>query len=208
MAPHTFKLTYFDFRGRGEPIRIILNYVKQPFLDNRIQRDQWPSIKPTTPFGQIPVLEVDGIEIAQTVAIMRFIGRSFALAGKDNIEAAQLDAIADTFKDFQSEMFEYFLVAIGFKEGNKEALYKEKMVPAVEKHFPVFDRILSKAGSGFFGRSGISWVDFFIADFLTTVMKYGSDSLVNKYSHMKSFYERVHSLPPLKQYFKNRKDTF
>lgn len=37
--------------------------------DNRIDFAEWPAFKPSTPFGQIPVLEVDGKVIAQSGAI-------------------------------------------------------------------------------------------------------------------------------------------
>jgi hypothetical protein len=34
-----------------------------------MDRDEWQTIKPNTPFGQVPVLEVDGKYLAQSVAI-------------------------------------------------------------------------------------------------------------------------------------------
>jgi len=37
--------------------------------DNRIEFAEWPVFKATTPFGQVPVLEVDGKVIAQSAAI-------------------------------------------------------------------------------------------------------------------------------------------
>lgn len=39
------KLTYFDLRNRGEPIRLILHYAGIQFEDNRIQPADWPSKK-------------------------------------------------------------------------------------------------------------------------------------------------------------------
>jgi hypothetical protein len=34
-------LHYFKFRGRGEPIRLLLHYTGIPFVDHRIGTDQW-----------------------------------------------------------------------------------------------------------------------------------------------------------------------
>lgn len=34
-----YKVTYFDIRGLGEPIRIFLNYVGVPFEDDRISQE-------------------------------------------------------------------------------------------------------------------------------------------------------------------------
>jgi hypothetical protein len=40
-----YKFYYFDIRGPGEPIRLLLNYVKQPFEDVRIIMKEWPEKK-------------------------------------------------------------------------------------------------------------------------------------------------------------------
>lgn len=41
------------------------------------------------PLGQVPVLEIDGKKIGQSLAIARFVGHEFGLAGKDNVENAR-----------------------------------------------------------------------------------------------------------------------
>jgi glutathione S-transferase len=49
----------------------------EPFEDNRIERENWPTIKPYAPFGQVPFLEVkDGdnhFSLSQSVAIGIFL---------------------------------------------------------------------------------------------------------------------------------------
>ena len=40
-----YKLTYFNLRGLGEPARLLLNYGKFFFEDNRISEEEWPKIK-------------------------------------------------------------------------------------------------------------------------------------------------------------------
>lgn len=46
MAP-SYKLLYFNFTGRGEPLRLLLAYGGIPFEDNRFEWDDWPKIKPS-----------------------------------------------------------------------------------------------------------------------------------------------------------------
>jgi hypothetical protein len=55
------KLAYFDFHGgRGEPARLALSIGGIAFKDDRVPTSEWPRRKPNTPFGGLPVLEVDG----------------------------------------------------------------------------------------------------------------------------------------------------
>lgn len=42
-----YKLTYFNLTALGEPIRFLLSYMDIDFEDNRIERELWPSIKPS-----------------------------------------------------------------------------------------------------------------------------------------------------------------
>jgi len=67
----------------------------QPYEDYRFERDQWPSIKPTTPLGNVPLLKVtEGSNtyiIAQSVTIGRFLARKFKMLGKTDIEQAEVE---------------------------------------------------------------------------------------------------------------------
>lgn len=68
----------------------------------------------------MPVLMVDGkTEIAQSFAINRFLAKRFNLAGKDDLESAYLDSIADLYKDYFNDAKPYILVSEGFREGDK-----------------------------------------------------------------------------------------
>lgn len=60
MAP-SLKLVYFDMKGRAEAIRLALHIGGIPFEDTRITYAEFtPEMKETLPFGQLPILEIDG----------------------------------------------------------------------------------------------------------------------------------------------------
>ena len=40
-----YKLYYFDVRGGGEAIRMLLKYAKKPFEDVRVSMEQWQTMK-------------------------------------------------------------------------------------------------------------------------------------------------------------------
>lgn len=60
------------------------------------------------PFGQIPVLEVDGKIINQSMAISRYIGRLVKLAGSTPEEDLEIDSMVDNFNDVRTSV--YFLL--------------------------------------------------------------------------------------------------
>uniref|UniRef100_A0A8R1IW93 GST N-terminal domain-containing protein n=1 Tax=Caenorhabditis japonica TaxID=281687 RepID=A0A8R1IW93_CAEJA len=74
--PH-YKLYYFDCRALAEPIRIIFALFDVSYEDHRVTPEQWDKLKNDTPYGQLPVLKVDGLEIGQSSAIGRYLARKF-----------------------------------------------------------------------------------------------------------------------------------
>ena len=49
--------------------------------------------------GQLPVLEVDGKAIGQSMTIARFLARRYNLAGKNDLEEAEADMLIDSMTD-------------------------------------------------------------------------------------------------------------
>ena len=41
----TYKLSYFNLTGLGEPIRLLFHYSNTKFEDNRIEMENWPKLK-------------------------------------------------------------------------------------------------------------------------------------------------------------------
>ncbi|MCA9717581.1 MAG: glutathione S-transferase family protein [Myxococcales bacterium] len=88
------RLTYFDFSGRGEDARLAYFIAGVDFEDNRIKGAAWRELKPSTPFGGLPTLEIEGKGVlAQSNAILTYIGREHGLHPQDNWEAARHEAL-------------------------------------------------------------------------------------------------------------------
>lgn len=56
---------------------------------------------PGTPFGMLPVLEIDGKPMAQSNAVARYLAKQYGLAGKDEWESLQCDVLVDTLGDLK-----------------------------------------------------------------------------------------------------------
>lgn len=75
----TYKLNYFNIHGRAEFIRWMFVVSNTRYTDNRISQEQWPNYRLTTPFGQLPTLEVTINGQTTTLAQASAIGRYFKL---------------------------------------------------------------------------------------------------------------------------------
>lgn len=99
----------------------------------------------------MPVLEVDGQQIPQSIAIARYVAKKTGHAGKCPYEEAIVDALADQYKDYYVEIKAYFYSAIGVVPKSAEELEKAKkevLIPARDKYFGYLTNYLKKSSSG------------------------------------------------------------
>lgn len=88
------KLTYFDFHGgRAEPARLALHLGGIPFEDHRFTFAGFAEVRKSTPFGQVPVLHVDGVQVTQCDAITRYAGKLAGLYPSDPFQALLCDEV-------------------------------------------------------------------------------------------------------------------
>jgi len=110
MATYKTKLLYFDFEGRAEPVRIALHIAGVDFEDARVKFPDWAAVKPTTPYGAIPTLEVDGKVYAQSNAILRYAGTLAGIHPKDPLKALKADELMDFIEDLYHQFSASFRV--------------------------------------------------------------------------------------------------
>ena len=98
-------LAYFDFDGsRGETARLAMHLAGIPFEDRRIPTKDWPAERDQMSFQALPVLEVDGTQIAQSNTINRYLGRLGGLYPKDDWQAARVDEVMDAVEDISTRI--------------------------------------------------------------------------------------------------------
>ncbi|VDM68458.1 unnamed protein product [Strongylus vulgaris] len=210
-----YKLTYFDGRGAAEIIRqspeltnhsSVFVLAGQDFEDVRLTQEEWPKHKAEMPFGQVPVLEVDGQQLAQSFAIVRFLSRKFGFAGKTPFEEALVDSIADQWKDFMKEIQPMVKVALGFEEGDLDKLTKEIFLPARDKFFGYMTKFLKKNKSGYLVGDSLTFADLYLAEYFSEFAK-KIPGLFDGFPEMKAHAEKVRSNPILKKWIETRPQT-
>lgn len=94
------KLTYFDFHGgRGEPARLAMHIGGIAFEDHRVRYADFAEARKSTPFGQLPTLHVDGVQVTQSDAITRYVGKLAGLYPTDAFQALLCDEVMDAVED-------------------------------------------------------------------------------------------------------------
>lgn len=89
------KLSYFDFHGgRAEPIRLALALGGIAFEDHRFTFPEFEEVRKTAPFGQVPVMHVDGVLVTQSDAMLRYAGKLAGLYPTDAYQALLCDEVA------------------------------------------------------------------------------------------------------------------
>lgn len=202
MAP-TYKLNYFDVRGRGEPIRFIFHQAGVAFEDNRISKEHWGTIKPTTPFGKLPFLEEDGKVIVQSLAIERYLARKFNLTGKDEWDALQCDVAAETLGDLHMQAVQAFFEPDAAKKEEKKAAVISDQAPF---YLSRFDDQVKKNG-GYLVNGQLTWADLhFVATLQVTCDMLGKD-VVASHANLAAHREKILNLPNIKAWVAKRPTT-
>ena len=104
-----YKLTYFDFPGgRGEPIRIAFHAAGIEFDDHRISFEEFMQTRESMRFNCAPVLHVDGVEVTQSNAMLRFVGKHAGLYPENSLQALYCDEAMDAVEDLLHQIVHTF----------------------------------------------------------------------------------------------------
>ncbi|KAK6757032.1 hypothetical protein RB195_015080 [Necator americanus] len=199
-----YKLTYFPIRGRAECARQIFALAGREYEDVRLTHEQFAAARPNLPFGQLPVLEVDGKQLSQSLAINRFLARQFGFAGKTAFEEALVDSLADQFADYLTEVKPYFLVVFGItKTDNLEKLKKDVLLPGRAKLLRFVTNFLKKSKSGFLVGPEVTWVDLLISEHVAETSEQVPEYL-DGFPEVKAHMKKVRAIPKIKKWLETR----
>merc|ERR1712121_573910 len=188
------KLTYFDLRARGGPVRLLLAFGGIKNEDERIPppwdpKSTWGSVKPTTPFGQLPVLEWDGEVLCQSMACARF-ARQVGLAGKTNMEMAQVDEVVDVIQDLINAGVKLFFA-------KDEAGMKKHSEVTVPTALGQLEKKLESRGGQFFVGNNLTWADIHTFMYVSDLP---DKSVLKSFPKIGNLVERVGNIPNIKNW--------
>ncbi len=159
------KLTYFDAPGRAEPIRIALRLAGLAFEDERLKFPQFAEKKQqgAFPLGSVPVLEVDGVVLTQTSAMLRYVARlgNLDLYPSDPYEALLVDSALDTVNDTLSHAMTPSLFERDMDK--KLAMRAELVQGPMRLAFGYLENLIKTSGGPFVAGARMSIADLVIA---------------------------------------------
>ena len=159
--PDSLILYYFPYICRGHPIRLLLYHSNTPFTDNIITwgGEEWENLKCSDKFefGQVPVLEIDGIAHSQMISLLRYLGKIYGYYPSDPLLALKID-------EFMEYLDKIYTKAYNFYYSKGEA--RDKLIPQCVLAFKGFlglaeSRLLGHGGKYIIQGEGITIADFY-----------------------------------------------
>jgi prostaglandin-H2 D-isomerase / glutathione transferase len=196
------KLTYFDMAvSRGEECRLALHVAGIDFEDHRIKREEWPAMKPTTPYGSLPILEMPGQPaLAHSNAILVLIGRLHGLHPADLHAAARHEGMMAHVEDMRAQI----TPSLRMSDETQKKAAREQLAATT---LPVWAAAVEKQlGDGpFFDGAAISVVDFKLYTAVKWIQSGALDhipaNLFASYSKLSRLYEAVHNHPKVQAWY-------
>ena len=224
--PNKIVLTYFDIKGVAEKVRLALAIGNVPFEDKRIQFSQWPELKPTTPFEQLPVMEAGDQVIAQSNAMLMLAARwggGTLYPTDDPILCARIDEMLGLFEDMRSTFsvgqrfpMRDFHVKYGHSDkmtdDERKAITKRLRETWVSTSLPTYMQYFVgsiKKSGGPFLCGPLSIADLTLLPWLEFVSSGGVDFVESNcfdgYPEILEYMERVRAVPAIAKYYADRK---
>jgi len=199
-----YRLTYFNCYGRGEAARLLFALAGVEYEDCRVKwaSDEWTELKPKTPFGALPLLEIDGRVFCQTIAVTRHLANKFGFAGKTELDKLQADMIVDCIADLTNPLE----AVMEEQDEAKKKVLCQNSEPKLHVHFQNLQKLLeaNNGGNGFFVGDSITWADLIWTGLLPGIrfMKFGP--AVDKYPKLTAVNARVEAEPRIAEWIKKR----
>ncbi|XP_011755122.2 glutathione S-transferase A5 [Macaca nemestrina] len=192
------KLHYLNTWGRMEPIRWLLAAAgvefEEKFLESAEDLDKLRN-DGSLLFQQVPMVEIDGMKLVQTRAILNYIASKYNLYGKDIKERALIDMYTEGIVDL-TEMVLLLITCQPEERDAKTALVKEKIQ---NRYFPAFEKVLKSHGQDYLVGNKLSRADIHLVELLYYVEELDS-SLISSFPLLKALKTRISNLPTVKKF--------
>ncbi|XP_069190739.1 glutathione S-transferase Mu 4-like [Procambarus clarkii] len=191
---------YWNIRGMGQPIRLLLAYLETDFQDKTytagpapdyFEKSDWFPVKFALglDFPNLPYYIDGDVKITQSNAILRYIGRQHDLCGKTEQEKIRVDVLENLAMDMRRSYAEYV-----YRNYDTQ---KEEYAESLKKTLKMLSDFLGD--KPWFVGDQITYPDFLLYELLDVNLEVDSACLDDT-QNLQEFVKRFEALPTIKKY--------
>ncbi|CAL8257312.1 unnamed protein product [Lota lota] len=189
-------LHYFNGRGKMESIRWLLTVAEVEFDEVHLtSRDQYEKLLAdgALMFEQVPMVEIDGMRLVQTKAILKYIAEKYNLNGKDIKERAMINMYSEGLID----LMEMFMILVFTPPADLKTKLEGIETKATGRYLPVFEKALS--GSIFLVGKQLSCADVQLME-CSLMLEEKFPGILAQFPNVKSFQGRMSEKPAIRRF--------
>jgi len=196
-------LGYWKIRGLAEPIRLMLEYTKTPYVNKYYEqagppdysRESWLKDKADPKLGldfpNLPYYFEGSLRITQSLAILRHLARKHNLYGDNENDRTIIDMVQGELSDWRPQILE-----IAYRRNFTDLLENAKTT-VIPEFLGRFERFLGD--NKFLVGNKLSFVDFLFYEFLDQANIYVPGCFTN-YARINKFHAMFRSIPQIRDY--------
>ncbi|CAM4543551.1 unnamed protein product [Caretta caretta] len=192
------KLHYTKGRGKMESIRWLLAAAGVEFEEEYVEtKEDLEKLRNDGAllFQQVPMVEIDGMKMVQTRAILSYIAGKHNLYGKDLRERALIDMYVEGTTDLMGMIMFLPFQPPEAKEKNF-ALIIER---ATTRYFPVYEKVLKEHSQQFLVGNQLSWADVHLLEAILMAEECKPD-ILSPFPQLQAFKGRISNIPTIKKF--------
>ena len=187
-------LHYFNGRGKMESIRWLLTVAEVEFDEVYLTtREQYEKLLSdgALMFQQVPMVEIDGMKLVQTKAILNYIAEKYNLHGKDLKDRVMINMYSEGVMDLME-----MIMMLPFSPDPNSKLDNIQS-KAKERYLPVFEKALS--GPIYLVGGKLSCADVQLLE-CTLMLEEKFPAILSGFPNVKSFQGRMTQVPAISRF--------
>lgn len=167
---------------------------EEEFVTTREQYEQWLHDDYLL-FKQVPMVEIDGMKLVQTKAILNYIAEKYNLRGKTLKEKAFIDMYVEGTLDLMLLIMVYpFLPAT-----EQEKQFNLFIQKATTRYFPVYEKVLKDHNQNFLVGNQLSVADVQLLEAILMLEEKKAD-ILSDFPLLQAFKVRTSNIPTIKKF--------
>merc|ERR1711963_1033807 len=197
-------LTYFDIRGRGEVPRLVMANGGLNWTDIRVSFAQWPAVKPTMPYGTMPLLGVDGRNFTQSIAIQSYLAKITGIYPSRLVDQLMTDQIVYAREDLLVAYYQA-TIAQGVTDADRKVKYAKLVNETIPLYLGNFEKYIARnpSNSGFVIGNQVSLADIVLMEGTQNIFR-DMPQMLQPFQKLQNLRNQTAAVPNIAAYLANR----